>query len=116
MGAKIFMHIRIFYSYFFFLIWADRKLPKNAIQIPSDPDSLPFFPVTHMFVKKVECLAVRHKPTDWQDLVYLWDHFAAEFDLGKIKMLVTAEQRDTALGNHSVDSKVVQILRSLNVE
>lgn len=94
----------------------NRKLPKSSMQIPGDPNNLPFFTVAHMFAKKVECLAVRHKPTDREDLVYLWDHFTSELHGEKIKKMVTAAQRDAALHNHKSDPRVLEILNSLEVE
>lgn len=91
----------------------DRDLPKNLTTLSDDPNKLPFFTPTHMFVKKVECLAVRLKDTDRADLIYLFDNF--ELNSAKIKKRVTMSQRDEALERHSNDSRVTEILASLDV-
>ena len=92
----------------------DRDLPKGSITIDGDPNKLPFFTPTHLFIKQVECLAVRMKATDRADLIYLFDNF--ELDLAKIKKRVTASQRDEALAGHSSDTRVKEILASLDVK
>lgn len=67
-----------------------------------------------MFIKKIECLAVRRKPSDEEDLTYLFDNYTP--DLGKINRKVPASQRDAALEKHGNNARVVEILGSLEVK
>lgn len=91
----------------------NRDPPKGKIGLPDDPNQLPFFPATHMFIKKIECLSVRHKDTDEADLLFLFDNF--ELDQKKISKKVTASQRDEALDKHPNNHRVAEILQSLNL-
>jgi hypothetical protein len=67
-----------------------------------------------MFIKKVECLAVRKKDTDREDLVWLFDNFP--LDRGKINRKVPASQRDMALEKHGNSARLVEILGSLYIK
>jgi hypothetical protein len=75
---------------------------------------LPFFPATHMFIKKIECLSVRCKESDESDLLFLFNHF--ELDQKKIIKKVPASQRDEALNKHLNNTQVAEILQSLNLK
>jgi len=76
-----------------------QDLPKGSINLSDDPNQLPFFTAMHMFIKKIECLAVRKKESDREDLIFLFDNFP--LDQGKINKKVLASQRDEALEKHS---------------
>jgi len=88
-----------------------QDLPKRRITLPDDRNQLPFFPATHMFIKKIECLSIRQKPSDEEDLVFLFETF--EIDQKKISKKVPASQRDKALDRHSHNHQVAEILQSL---
>jgi hypothetical protein len=92
----------------------NRDLPKRKIALPDDRNQLPFFPATHMFIKKIECLSIRQKPSDEEDLVFLFETF--EIDQKKISKKVPASQRDEALDRHSHNHQVAEILQSLNLK
>lgn len=92
----------------------NRDPPKGKIELADDPNQLPFFPATHMFIKKIECLSVRHKISDEADLEFLFDNF--ELDQKKISKKVPVSQRDEALDKHPNNNRVVEILLSLNLK
>jgi len=92
----------------------NRDLPKGSITLSDDPNQLPFFPTTHMFIKKIECLAVRRKDSDREDLIFLFENFP--LDQGKINKKVSASQRDAALENYGNSARVVEILGSLDIK
>jgi hypothetical protein len=105
----------LFYAWFttYTLLNNDRDIPKGSITLSDDPNQLPFFPTTHMFIKKIECLAVRKKDSDREDLIFLFENFP--LDWGKINKKVSASQRDAALDNYSNSARVVEILGSLDI-
>ncbi|KIM35676.1 hypothetical protein M413DRAFT_326758 [Hebeloma cylindrosporum] len=88
--------------------------PKGKLVIPDDPNELPFFPATHMFIKKIKCLSVRQKETDEEDLVFLFENYA--LDQQKISKKVAASQRDEALRRHGNNDRVAEILQSLDLQ
>jgi hypothetical protein len=67
-----------------------------------------------MFIKKIECLSARHKTTDEDDLVFLFENF--ELDRKKISKKIPASQRDEALDKHPNKPRVVEILQSLDLK
>jgi hypothetical protein len=84
------------------------------MELAADLNHLPFFPATHMFIKKIECLSVRHKDSDEEDLVFLFQNYV--LDQKKISKKVPASQRDQAVSYHSDNYRVVEILQSLNLK
>jgi hypothetical protein len=67
-----------------------------------------------MFIKKIECLAVHYKPSNGEDLIYLFNNYT--LDLGKINRKVPASQRDAALEKHGNIARVAEILGSLDIK
>lgn len=96
----------------------NRDLPKRKIILPEseDPNQLPLYPTTHMFIKNIECLSIRRKESDEEDLVFLFDKYEAELDQRKISKKVPASQRDEALDKHPDHPRVAEILASLNLK
>jgi len=92
-----------------------QDLPKESITLAGDPYHLPFFTATHLFIKKVECLAVRQKVTDQQDLIFLFDNVG--LDMKMIGRKVSALRRDEALRRHGNNNRrVAEILKSLVIK
>ena len=92
----------------------NRNLPKDSTTLVGDPHQFPFFTATDMFIKKIECLAVRQKGTDEDDLMFLVDHFS--LDMARIYKKVPASYRNQALENHNHHARVVEILGSLDIK
>lgn len=92
----------------------NRDLPKGSITLSDDSNQLPFFPTMHMFIKKIECLAMQRKDSDWEDLIFLFENFP--LDQGKIKKKVSASQHDAALENFSNSARIVEILGLLDIK
>jgi hypothetical protein len=67
-----------------------------------------------MFIRKVECLAVRGKRNDRQDLEFLFDNFP--LDMEKINKRVTVLWQNNARKRHYSHRRVVQILGLLDVK
>ena len=68
----------------------------------------------HMFIKKIEFLAVCYKPSNVEDLIYLFNNYT--LDLGKINRKVLASQWDAALEKHGNIARVAEILGSLDIK
>ncbi|KAG5652608.1 hypothetical protein H0H81_004390 [Sphagnurus paluster] len=88
-------------------------LPRTLERIPGDPNQLPFYTPTRLFIRTIQSLAVHSKESHRQDLVYLYNKFDINF--GKVYRKVTPEQRDLALYNCSNNEKAAAILNSLNL-
>ena len=67
-----------------------------------------------MFIKKIECLSLRHKLSDELDLIFLYEN--SELDQKKIGKKVPASQRDEAIDKHTNNPRVVEILQSLDLK
>lgn len=50
-----------------------------------------------MFAKKVECLSVRNKLADCNDLVYLWEHYRSDISVPKLREKVNKAWIQAAL-------------------
>lgn len=91
----------------------DRDLPRTLTTIPDDPNHLPFYTPTQMFIRTIQCLSMRFKESDRQDLLYLHSKFS--IDMAKVNRKVTVVQRDDALQHCGNNEKAAAILNSLAV-
>ncbi|KAI9451482.1 hypothetical protein F5148DRAFT_544894 [Russula earlei] len=91
-----------------------QKPPKGSVILPGDPNNLPFLTAMHLFMSKIKCLAERNKPSDEDDLVYIFEHTTLDWD--KITSTVKASQRNEALARHGNHPRVVEILTALNLK
>lgn len=64
---------------------------------------LDFYPITHMFIRKIECLGTRRKRTDEEDLIFLWS--TANVDLKKLKKKLPKEWLSTALEEYQKEGR-----------
>lgn len=80
--------------------------PQNSIQLPlpgHEGVMLDFYPITHMFIRKIECLNTRRKPTDEDDLIFLWS--SEGVDLKKLKKKLPKEWLSTALEEYQKEGR-----------
>ncbi|GLB44773.1 hypothetical protein LshimejAT787_1801100 [Lyophyllum shimeji] len=89
-------------------------IPKALERIPDDPNQLPFYSPTHMFIRTIHSLAQRSKESHRQDLVYLYRKM--RLDSGKVFRKVTPAQRDAALANCANNEKAAAVLSALKVQ
>jgi hypothetical protein len=64
---------------------------------------LDFYPITHMFIRKIECLTTRRKRTDEEDLIFLWN--TEDVDLKKLKKKLPGEWLSTALEEYQKEGR-----------
>ncbi|KAF5379813.1 hypothetical protein D9615_005785 [Tricholomella constricta] len=88
-------------------------LPRTLEYISDDPNHLPFYTPTHMFIRTIRSLGIRSKESHRQDLVYLYNKFP--LDLAKVYRKVTHLERDEALRNCLNNEKAAAILNGLNL-
>lgn len=88
-------------------------IPKTLEYMPDDPNHLPFYTPTHMFIRTIHSLAKHSKESHRQDLVYLYRKM--RLDSAKVYRKVTPMQRDAALANCGNNEKAAAILNGLNL-
>jgi hypothetical protein len=64
---------------------------------------LDFYPITHMFIRKIECLGTRRKRTDEEDLIFFWS--SEDVDLKKLKKKLPKKWLSTALEEYQKEGR-----------
>ncbi|KAF8071529.1 hypothetical protein FPV67DRAFT_1778753 [Lyophyllum atratum] len=89
-------------------------IPKTLEYIADDPNHLPFYTPTHLFIRMIQSLAIHSKESHRQDLVYLYRKMP--LDSAKVYRKVTPMQRDAALANCANNEKAAAILNGLSLQ